>query len=95
MVEVAGIIWFPSLLVVAPLCDRFGLRAGVIFSSACVAAGGLCRYLGKGSYTFLLAGQALNGVAGVVCTNAPPALAAQWFPLHQRVSDAVACQPHV
>lgn len=86
LVEVAAVIWLVAVFFVAPFTDRFGLKASIIIGCGCVAAGGVCRWLGETSYTWLMLGQALNALAGPIITNSPPALAAAWFPVHQRAT---------
>lgn len=87
LVEIATIVFIPAAFIAGPMGDRFGLRTVTILSSAFVCAGGLVRAYFHG-YIALFIGQGLNGMAGPTIMNAPPQLAAQWFPLHQRVSDS-------
>jgi len=86
LLEVAAIVWGIGVVFSQPLCDRYGLKWGVVVSMGFVAAGSVCRWLGKDSYNYLLIGQILNGLAGPVITNGPPDLAAQWFPISQRAT---------
>ena len=86
LVEVAAVIWLPAVFVIAPFTDRFGLKTTMVIGCGFVAAGGVCRWLGESSYTWLMVGQALNAIAGPIITNSPPALAATWFPVHQRAT---------
>lgn len=58
----------------------------MIGSSACVCAGSVCRWVGGNSYTWLFVGQAFNGLAGPIIMNAPPQLAAAWFPPRHRAT---------
>lgn len=43
LVEAATIVFIPGVFLFSPLSDRYGLKAVVIASCACVAAGGVCR----------------------------------------------------
>eukprot|EP00040_Diaphanoeca_grandis_P019126 m.100782 g.100782 ORF g.100782 m.100782 type:complete len:451 (+) comp27273_c0_seq2:349-1701(+) len=86
LLEIAAIVWGVSVLGFQPFVNKFGIRWGVIISMAFVAAGSICRWLGKDSFNYLVFGQILNGLAGTVITNGPADLAAQWFPVRQRAT---------
>ena len=86
LVEVATVIFIPAAFLFSPLSDRLGLRAVVILSCFFIAAGGIVRWREEEGYWSLVIGQALNGLAGPVIMNAPPQLAAEFFPLRQRTT---------
>eukprot|EP00729_Bicosta_minor_P003293 gene3293-28038_t len=85
LVEVATIVFIPGVFIFSPLSDKFGLKVVVIASCLCVCIGGVCRWVGD-SYTWLFIGQAFNGLAGPIIMNAPPQLAAAWFPPRHRAT---------
>ena len=85
LVEVATLIFIPAAFVFSPLSDRFGLKFVVILSCFFIGVGGIVRWHWSG-YWSLVIGQSLNGMAGPVIMNAPPQLAAEFFPLHQRTT---------
>jgi MFS family permease len=91
LIEISSLIFIPMVFVMGPISDRYGLRCVTIVGAALVAMGGVCRWQGGRSYTWLLVGQTLNGMAGPLISNAPPQLAAVWFPVeHRATATAIA-----
>lgn len=91
LIEISSLVFIPMVFIMGPISDRFGLRSVTIIGAALVALGGVCRWQGGTSYTWLLAGQTLNGMAGPLISNAPPQLAAVWFPVeHRATATAIA-----
>lgn len=91
LIAVCSAIFIPAVFVINPLSDRFGLRVGVILSTALIMVGSVCRWLGGSSYVWCFVGQALNGMAGPIICNAPAQLASEWFPIeHRATATAIA-----
>lgn len=66
------------------LIDSRGLRAGIGFGSALLAAGSVVKALGARSYAVQVAAQLILAAAQPFLINAATALSARWFPLKER-----------
>lgn len=94
LVEIATITFIPSVFIFSPMSDRYGLKLAFVVSCFTVFAGGVCRWLGpqrggpawRDPFMWMMIGQGLNGMAGPIVMNAPPQLAAMWFPPRQRAT---------